>query len=481
MMWLVSGAYTGTPESYAVFIHPFLSWTFSKFYTFAPTVPWYPLTWFFFVFLSFTSLISIIGRSKVPINQKRLFGLVNLSILFHLLFFLQFTQVAGYMTMAGFGLFFRKEEFKKVKWESYLLILIGFLIRFEAASLVTFGILIWIFFQYSLKNIKGFLPMLFSIFLIGVLVFGSKTLYEKNSQYDEFLAFNKARSSVIDHPVFYRKVLENEISQGDPLFFFSRWFFEEGQIDLEALNAEKNKLNSEFFTIRQINNTFDRIVFVQKAEAFKSFMALVISLLIILGFNRKKALFLGLWALIFLILNHFYLFYGRVNILFILVLVFVLLQDLPTIKRDYFIKGVGLLLLIGLGYHFFNFLQEGKGREVMKKEMTSFLAELPETEPVFLEGYQEHMFGMTYNASSPVPFINQGWLSRSPFQKKILKRFGVNSLKELDSFSLLAIRMDEPLVFPDYMKSINPNFQLKSYNTSDNFQFLRFKASVGKH
>ena len=477
MMWLVSGAYTGTPESYVVFIHPILSWIFSKLYTLAPNIPWYPLTWFFFVFLSFTSLISIIGRLKVPISQKSLFGLLNLSILLHLLFFLQFTQVAGYMTMAGFGLLIKKEEFEKVKWESYLLILIGFLIRFEAAALVTFGILIWIFCQYPFKNLKGFLPVLFSIILIGAMVFGSKAIYEKASDYNQFLAFNRARSSVIDHPVFYRKVLENEIDPDDPWFYFSRWYFEEGHIDLDALNAEKSNLDSELFTINQFKNTFVRIVLVQKAEAFKSFLSLIVVLLILFGFKKKNVLFLGLWALIFMILNHFYLFYGRVNMLFFLVLVFVLFQNSHVIKKPKFIYAIGLLLVLGLGYHFYNFLDEGNGRRVMKKEMKSFLAELPETEPVFLEGYQEHMFGLNYSASSPVPFINQGWLSRSPFQKKLLKRFGVSSLKELDSFSLLAIRMDEPLVFPDYMKSINPNFQLKSYNTSDNFQFLRFKAN----
>jgi hypothetical protein len=41
MMWLVSGAYTGTPETYAVFIHPILSWIFSRLYAAFPFVNWY--------------------------------------------------------------------------------------------------------------------------------------------------------------------------------------------------------------------------------------------------------------------------------------------------------------------------------------------------------------------------------------------------------------------------------------------------------
>ncbi|MFT4855343.1 MAG: hypothetical protein ACI942_000713, partial [Planctomycetota bacterium] len=53
MMWLVSGAYTGTPESYAVFIHPLLSWIFSKLYTLFPEIRWYPLTWFLVMYLGY--------------------------------------------------------------------------------------------------------------------------------------------------------------------------------------------------------------------------------------------------------------------------------------------------------------------------------------------------------------------------------------------------------------------------------------------
>ncbi|MEP1087428.1 MAG: hypothetical protein ABJH01_12185, partial [Algoriphagus sp.] len=57
MMWLVSGAYTGTPESYAVFIHPILSWIFSELYTALPDVPWYPLTWFGVLYLSYLGIV----------------------------------------------------------------------------------------------------------------------------------------------------------------------------------------------------------------------------------------------------------------------------------------------------------------------------------------------------------------------------------------------------------------------------------------
>ena len=56
MMWLVSGAYTGTPEPYAVFIHPVLSWVFSKLYIGFPLFPWYESVWFLGIYFSFIYL-----------------------------------------------------------------------------------------------------------------------------------------------------------------------------------------------------------------------------------------------------------------------------------------------------------------------------------------------------------------------------------------------------------------------------------------
>ncbi|MBN3582997.1 hypothetical protein JYB64_11425 [Algoriphagus aestuarii] len=480
MMWLVSGAYTGTPEPYAVFIHPSLSWVFSKAYMIVPAIAWYPLTWFLVVFLSYFVLLKVISKLEIPVQERRFFALLNFSILVHLLFFPQFTQVAGFATLAGFTLLFGKSSPREIRTIGYLMITLGFLIRFEAAVLISMGVFLWVFFAFRAKNFKTIFPILLPVFLLAGLVFGSKSIFEQNSEHKEFLKFNKARSAVIDHPVFYKNVLENEIEEGNEWFYFSRWFFEEGKIDVEGLESKKRKLDAEFFSVNQLKNTFERIVNIQKAEAFKSFIALILFYILLWKYQKNKLQFLLTWVLLFLILNHFYLFYGRVNLLFILVLFFVILQDSRGNVGRFYPKAVQVILCLGLVFHSFNFIQEGMGREIMKSEMAGFLAEIPESEPVFLEGYQEHMFGLTFNAKSPVPFINQGWLSRSPYQKKILNRFGVSSLKELDSFSLLAIRMEEPLIFPDYMKAINPRIDLFSHRNSDNFQFLRFKLTKEK-
>lgn len=322
-------------------------------------------------------------------------------------------------------------------------------------------------------NLKKTAPILLTCL---VLVIG-KSVWENHSEYSEFLKFNKARSSVIDHPVFFKKVTNEEIKEDSPWFFFSRWFFEEGEIEVDHLRAMKSQLDSELFTWGQVQSSLSRMVTVQGAEAFKSFLWILVVGLFLMTQAPKNKKFMLCWLVGMMILNHFFVFYGRVSILFLLVLFFPVFSSPLVYKNKKVFVLISSVLILGISYHTFNFLQEGEGRETMKKEMLQLTGANPSQEPIFLEGYQEHMFGLDYNALNPVPFINQGWVSRSPFQKQAFRRFHVEYLHELPSYSLLAIRMDEPVVFPDYMKSLNPSYYQIDYQVSLNFQLVRYRIN----
>lgn len=476
MMWLVSGAYTGTPESYAVFIHPILSWTFSKFYTLAPNVPWYPLTWFLAVYGSFVASVYVLTFHHSSLYIKSFFAFLLLIISIHFLFFLQFTQVAGYVSMAGFLLLLTEVKTKGQILAGNIFLFLGLIIRFESVVLIAFGVGIWILFKFKKARIIQDFLRFTPIFIMGLCLHFGKIYWEQNSIYSEYLEFNKARSSVIDHPVFNGKIQSNEIAETSKWFYFSRWYFEEGEIEVDGLKEMKVKLDSGFFTLDQLKRTFHRLSRIQGAEAFKSFLAFIIILVFLKTLKTSDLAFLLIWMILFMVLNHFFLFYGRVNSLFLLVCLIPLLTNPIQQKSKIFWIGIKMVMILALIYHSVNFLNEGKGRGIMQDEMLSLTQKSAAKEPIFLEGYQEHMLGLEYNSSNLVPIINQGWLSRSPFQKKILERFEVSSLGELKSYALLAIQMDEALVFPDYMKSLNPDFELTTLETSENFQFLRFES-----
>jgi hypothetical protein len=101
MMWLVSGAYTGTPESYAVFIHPILSWYFSKLYTFFPSVPWYPLSWFAVMYLSYLVFLNLVWKKNSELIMKQIWSLFLFAFLIHFTFSLQFSIVSAFAVSAG--------------------------------------------------------------------------------------------------------------------------------------------------------------------------------------------------------------------------------------------------------------------------------------------------------------------------------------------------------------------------------------------
>lgn len=477
MMWLVSGAYTGTPETYAVYIHPILSWSFAKFYSAFPTTPCYPIIWFLVIYLSFVSCIYVITREVKEKYLQFLMASLILGISIHFLFFLQFTQVAGLVSFSGFLMVVTHSNSHKKLAIGSILIGLGFLIRFEAAVLIGIGTVLYLPFMLMGKDLKTQYYKLIPTFVLGLILFLSKSQWERNSVYSDYLAFNKARSGVLDHPVFYRHVHENQLKVDSDWFYLSRWYFEESEIDIPELKAKKSKLDSEFFSLAQFKNTFERILVIQKAEAFKSFLAIVIIGIYFLIQETKSKWFLALWLGLFLVLNHFFLFYGRVNVLFFIVLIIPLIINESKVYNPKFLIGIDLILVIAVIYHTTNFLTEGAGRKVMRDKMHALTSDIPNIEPIFLEGYQEHMLDLQYNSKNLVPFINQGWLSRSPYQKKIFKRFKIDSLSELKSYSLMAIQMEEPLVFPDYMETLNSKLRMLDKRTSANFQLLRFTSS----
>ena len=111
----------------------------------------------------------------------------------------------------------------------------------------------------------------------------------------------------------------------------------------------------------------------------------------------------------------------------------------------------------------------------MHTEFENLLERIPENELILLEGYMEHNYYFDYSQSNQVPILSLGWISRSPFQEKALKKFDISRLKEAEHYSLFGIsNQRESLYFPDYMNSITGPFYLNKVIETPNFVLNRY-------
>lgn len=482
MMWLVSGAYTGTPESYAVFIHPILSWTFSKLYTFAPIVPWYPLTWFLVILLSFIALILSLNHSKIGLNEKNILALFCLCLFLHFALFLQFTIVAGIAGFSGVFLLhgFNLNKTISITLLSLILMTLSILIRWESFVLISLGFGFYLLIFNSLNDILKSLKWFLLPCLLLVLLLGTKTLWEKQSEYSDFIQYNKARAAVSDHPISYQLALENKLEADSKWFFFSQWMMEDEGFSLIELEERKTELDAKLYSRNQIQNSLSRLVLVMRTEAFKSTFSVILIVLFLYGFkgSKKSLIFLVSWILFFIVFNHFFILNGRVIILFFLPFLFPLVfEPKQTFKNKKTSLTLATLIVLFFSFHLLNFFSETRARKTMREEFLSLTEKLPEGSLIILEGYKENFLGINYTLDKPVPLLSLGWISQSPFQQKKLQNLNLQHLSDADEYYLLEVDINEEFFFPAYMKYLGRNYELESRLEKANFILFHYSVN----
>lgn len=412
MMWLVSGAYSGTPESYAVFLHPFLSASFSALYSWVPVVPWYPLTWFALLFLSYALLIQSVRVFLGPSPKRMIWNLLLWSALIHFTFFLQFSIVAAYCIAAGliYRLMQNRSTAKKAFqfFPSDLLLLVGILIRWEVGVvLIGAGFGLILVFEKGKKSVKAsVLPL---IFLALALV--THTLWIKRAGLEQFTELNRLRSQVFDHPMLQ---LQKEYwSESDPeLYHFSNGLqdFQSGELHEKTLLDWKEKLDSSR------NGFISPGYFIRSWVTFvrhEHFFLFLISMLLVLVFLEKKKpmlwslfwVFLGFW-----VLAPFYLLKIQVFVLsFFLILILQLYWASPKVQAPIPIyQGIKALLILGIAWHLVSIFSSGKNIPE-NNEIREVLSELEGLSEVYLIGENKWYHSMVLE--NPLPFKVLGWSS----------------------------------------------------------------------
>ncbi|MBN7817539.1 hypothetical protein [Algoriphagus pacificus] len=354
MMWLVSGAYTGTPESYAVFIHPILSWLFSKLYSIHPNLNLYGLTWFGLMLISYLVWLNVVFKRFNSLWTSMLWAGILLALLVHFLFFLQFSIVAGFTISAGLALRCNSQD-KRSSILSYILISAGMLVRIEVMlfMLLVFCFLGFVNFQKKLNFQAIIIPsaILFAGYLLQFF-----WIYIQGLQ--DFTETNRLRSSVFDHPVL--QLHQEELSDINPdLVHFSNGLmdFQVDQLSNEKLEQWKNYLDENQNLMLSFSSFWKALTYFILNERF--LLVITFLFLFFAALNDWKSTIKTLLIFVVLLIGMLPFFLLKVQVYSILGLVFMLWMtlSLKESKQSKFYAQVFLpLLLIVLAYHSFTFL-----------------------------------------------------------------------------------------------------------------------------
>lgn len=478
MMWLLSGAYTGDFENYVVYIHPLLSGTLSCLYTQVGNLPWYSVSMFAALYAAFCMLDYQLIAKEPSLAWKYSCRVVLLAILIHLAAFPQFTLVSGFLSLASITLIFnpslrRSPKLNVLAWGGVFL---AMAIRLEAFVLVFAGFLLFYLFTTDVGRV-----LIFKFGLVGLMFLGlysSKLLFEHNPNLSGYLAFNKARHEVIDHPVFYELSVGDALREDEKWFYFSQWFFQESEVTLEDLSQKEVELDQAYWSWDSLQKSLLRYWNVQKHELFKGFLSLVFILLLLkYSTVRKKLLWpMVIWGLFFLFANHIFHFRGRVVFLFYLILLIPVLHHSLrgiSLKMAYILSS---LIFIFTLVHLGNVLLEAGRRKKMLIEFHELEKSVNPNEMFFTEGLPLEYFSKEFDAKRLVPFLINGWVSRSPFQQKAMQRLGFSSYRGSEYFAILQVKEDESNNLSAYLEHLGHRLVLTDSLETAHLVLLKYQS-----
>lgn len=484
MMMLVAGDFSGYPGDYAVYLHPLLSDFIGKLYQINSKVFWYPILWFLFFYSSYLGYV-IAVTIKVPSKQIQfVFVLAFLAFAFHSLFYLQFTVVAGVLGFSGYLLILlHYQNYQVSKSElffAYFLCFMSLLVRKESFYLITAGFGLLSFLEFGLKTTIKILWKEIGFILIIIFLLVFTPFYETIHGYKEYIDFNKARSQVLDHPLW--QIIDVGSKWGENAHFLQNWFFRDNPwVTVEKLNFLKRELNSYYFDStyfsHSYNNLWEKITYNKFLIGWSVLVCLTHK--VGKGNIRKKLFFCIIWFGMIIMLSPFFLLHPRVQALFLLMflglsIIFYNPHDNPSLLTCFVLAGLFILLS---SIHGINI----KGAIDQKKSALSGLNQLidhvPTNKVYFMDS--ESLNLMQLNPK----FINEkgnqlfylGWNSYHPADTLLLKRLGYNSLHEIFEFYFIHSQDQKDLLLPSYLTFLNGFYEREVIEIKGGHVLMYFK------
>lgn len=212
---IVSGYYTGTPDSHAIFVMYPISFLLKLLYSVTVNIPWYGLL----MVLLNTMCLYLVTRRVASFFDgivKRLIASVSTICLFVLVYFehlvvLDFTAEAGLLaSTAVFLIATRKEH--RISESIVIVLLMTFSMWYRQGAFymsLPFALLGYLLSSYKYINFKAIkdtlkklLPYFAELFVILVILFASDAIHKaaySPEEWVEFRRYNSARASVFDY------------------------------------------------------------------------------------------------------------------------------------------------------------------------------------------------------------------------------------------------------------------------------------------
>ncbi len=301
VMCLISqGLGGGEPSPYLVFINYFYGLFLVLLYKISASVEWYTLMFCVLHIISFSIILYYIIKSTTNKITKLLFIILFYGLEITFITLLQFTTTAAIVTFAGFMLVSFATDKKKLL--GVFLLIVGSLIRFEAAMLVlVFSIPIMFLLSNSLKKYRYNIVLL-AAGIIGIISFkiADSYMYSLDKDWSYYMQYNKVRGKINDNPNNF--LLTNNYTIADKVSFNDYrsvvGFFPDGEkINLEKLLIIQQALDNQSFFLKAKHGFYT-------TRGFTKYIFLILLMLGIVAFSKKlpfsKIMLLGMYFCMFI-------------------------------------------------------------------------------------------------------------------------------------------------------------------------------------
>ena len=251
MASIANGTYLGEPDCHLVFINALYGSLLVFLYRLVPSVEWYTYLFAFFQILSITVATYYTVRdirSRI-LKASLLFALY--SVWSYIIFYLEFTTVAGVLALASVILL-QKRHFSL----GALFFLVSFMVRYHCAGMVFILSVPILVYEYG-RDWKSYLKIGLILCFAGVLHLGNNAFYQ-DKEWKEYKEYNEIRGKISDNP--NREKCKSELlkimSESDYVLL-SHFFHDPDIATTDVLKQtysilESNKIENKIVNVKEL-------------------------------------------------------------------------------------------------------------------------------------------------------------------------------------------------------------------------------------
>lgn len=412
MQQIIQGYYTSFPDVHLIFINVIIGYILKPFYTLNSTIYWYS---FLLVTLQIISLFIILNH----LIEKKISLILHVFFLIFFSYFIikvQFTSIAGLLSIAGFIFMTKKIEQNN---QNYIIPLIlfyfSFLIRIEMSFLISFICTIYLLINYETKLINILLKtkIIISFVVFLIIIFSSfyfNFKHYENKEWQIFSEYNDVRKKINDNLLVkdYFETKIKDIKQKSDLELIY------GFMPLKNYNSERLKaIKTKIYNSETINSHYIASIknHLKSKSMYIYYLFLFIIFLIYIKTKEKKYLLLViLFSIIFLYISKDAVFKNRVFMPIILSFFIFNLMEFKNKLSTYFLLPLSMVIIY-LNTNNYNFFNKIKPIILPKDKMIVAL-DYP--------NFVNNPFNLKI-INNQINVYSLGWLSNSPLIKNKLE------------------------------------------------------------